>query len=419
VRAWHIVRSRLRSLVFRGGRESDLNEELQFHLERETERLQANGLSREDARLQALRLFGGVEQIKEASRDARGTAAFDALARDTRYGVRRLVRDWRFTTAAVLILGLAIGANTAIFSVVNAVLFRDSPFADPDRLVNIYQNDPAASRSSSSRTTPTRRWRSTPTSLRRRWPPRFRLPARYLHEGGIRSGTAEYATATYLDVLGLRPSLGRWFDATEERPGAPLVAVLGYQAWTRVFRADPSILGRIVRIEGAPVTIVGIGPANHRGTLDVGLVTDFWLPVTALRELNAMPAMRAGPTIIAPFFVKARLREGATVAQAKAAMDVLAPRLAAALPEEVRGGGEFAVGTGITVVATTDVRVHPQADAPFMAIASGVLVVVSLVLAIACSNLATLLLVRGAARTKKSRCGWPWAPRGVSSSGTC
>src|SRR5580765_2450584 len=133
VRAWHIVRSRLQSLVFRGGRESDLNEELQFHLDRETERLQASGLSREDARLQALRLFGGVEQIKEASRDARGTAAFDALARDTRYAVRRLLRDWRFTTAAVLILGLAIGANTAIFSLVNAVLFRQQAFA-PDRL---------------------------------------------------------------------------------------------------------------------------------------------------------------------------------------------------------------------------------------------------------------------------------------------
>ena len=143
MRAWHIVRSRLRSLVFRGSRESDLSEELQLHLERETERLQATGLSREDARLQALRLFGGVEQIKEASRDARGTAALDALARDTRHGLRRLVRDWRFTTAAVLILGLAIGANTAIFSVVNAVLFRDQAFADPDRLVNIYQNDRA------------------------------------------------------------------------------------------------------------------------------------------------------------------------------------------------------------------------------------------------------------------------------------
>ena len=123
-RLWHILRSRLRSLVFRGSRESDLSEELQLHLERETERLQANGLSREDARLQARRLFGGVEQIKEASRDARGTGAWDALVRDTRHAARRLVRDWRFTTAAVLILGIAIGANTAIFSVVNAVLFR-------------------------------------------------------------------------------------------------------------------------------------------------------------------------------------------------------------------------------------------------------------------------------------------------------
>src|SRR5688572_6145458 len=143
MRLWHILRSRLRSIVFREGRESDLNEELQLHLERETERLQASGLSRKDARLQALRLFGGVEHIKEESRDARGTAAFDALARDTRYGLRRLVRDWPFTAAAVLILGLAIGANTAIFSVVNAVLFRDPAFADPDRLVDIYQNDPA------------------------------------------------------------------------------------------------------------------------------------------------------------------------------------------------------------------------------------------------------------------------------------
>src|SRR5687768_16589548 len=142
MRWWHILHSRLRSIVFRDRRESDLSEELQLHLDREIERLQASGLSREDARLHALKLFGGVEQIKEASRDARGTGAWDALVRDTRHGLRRLVRDWRFTTAAVLILGLAIGANTAIFSVVNAALFRDKGFADSDRLVDIYQNDP-------------------------------------------------------------------------------------------------------------------------------------------------------------------------------------------------------------------------------------------------------------------------------------
>ena len=143
MRLWHILQSRLRSIVFRDRRESDLSDELQFHLEREIERLQASGLSREQARYQALRLFGGVEQIKEEARDARGTSAWDTLVRDTRQGLRRLVREWRFTAAAVLILGLAIGANTAIFSVVNAVLFRDQAIAEPDRLVNIYQNDPS------------------------------------------------------------------------------------------------------------------------------------------------------------------------------------------------------------------------------------------------------------------------------------
>ena len=401
MRALHIVLSRLRSLVFRGSRESDLSEELQLHLERETERLQAGGLSREDARLQAMRLFGGVEQTKEACRDARGTAALDALARDTRYGVRRLVRDWRFTTSAVLILGLAIGANTAIFSLVNAVLFRDHAFADRDRLVNIYQNDPAGKplivisyAAYMEMAEYTDIFASTMAAS-------IPIPARYLHEGGVRAATVEYATATYLDVLGLRPSLGRWFDPTEEGSGAALVAVLGHRTWTQVFHADPAVVGSVVRIEGVPVTIVGVGPANHRATIDVGLVTDFWLPIPALRQMNALPSMRGGPTIYAPLSVKARLRKGATVAQAKAAMDVLAPRLAAELPENFRGKGEFALGTGITVVRSRDVRIHPQADAPIMAIASLVLVIVGLVLAIACSNLATLLLVRGAARAKE------------------
>ena len=145
MRLFHILRSRVRSIVCREGRESDLSEEVRLHLERETERLQAAGLDREAARFQALRLFGGVEQVKEAARDARGTASWDALVHDARQGLRRLVRDWRFSAAAVLILGLAIGANTAIFSLVNAVLFRDQPFADPDRLVNVYQNDRSGS----------------------------------------------------------------------------------------------------------------------------------------------------------------------------------------------------------------------------------------------------------------------------------
>jgi len=400
VRLWYILCSRLRSIFLPGARESELSEELRLHIEREIDRLQASGVSREEGRLQALRLFGGVEQIKEASRDARGTAAWDALVRDTRQGLRRLAREWRFTAAAVLILGLAIGANTAIFSLVNAVLFREQAFADPDRLVNIYQNDragrPLVVTSYSAYMEMAEYSDIFATTMAASIP----NPVRYLHDGAIRDAVVEYATATYLDVLGLRPSLGRWFDETEERPGAPLVAVLGHQAWTRVFRADPSVVGRVIRIEGAPVTIVGIGPPNHRGTVDIGVGTDFWLPITALPAIGAF-GTRGAPTIYAPLLVKARLREGVTVAQAKAAMDVLGRRLEAEYPDDFRRAGEFALGTGITVVASRDVRVHPQADVPIMALGSVVLVIVGLVLAIACSNLATLLLVRGAARTKE------------------
>ena len=402
MRAWHILRSRLTSIVFRDRRESDLSEELRLHLERETERLEATGLSREEARLQALRLFGGVEQIKEAARDARGTGAWDALVRDTRHGLRRLLRDWRFTTAAVLILGIAIGANTAIFSVVNAVLFRKQTFADANRLVNIYQNDRSGKPMVVISYAAYMEMAEYTDIFSGTMASSIPNPVRYLAEGAVRNAVAEFSSANYLNVLGLQPSLGRWFDATEERRGAPLVAVLGHQAWTRLFHADPSIVGRVIRMEGLPVTIIGVGPANLRGTLDVGLGTDFWLPITAVPELiSPMGALRDAPTILAPLFVKARLRDGVTVAQARAAMDVLARRLADEYPDAFRNSGEFALGPGITVIPSTDVRVHPQADVPFMALASIVLFIVGLVLAIACSNLATLLLVRGAARAKE------------------
>ena len=401
MRLWYLLRSRLRSILNRDRREQDLRDELQLHLDREMERLQAGGLSRDDARRQARRLFGGVEQVKETCRDARGTAGWDALVRDARQGVRRLVRDWRFTAAAVLILGLAIGANTAMFSLVNAVLFRHQAVADPDRLVNIYQNDRSGRPMIVTLYAAYQEIAGDTNIFVGTMAASIPNPQRYLHDGAIRNAAVEFATASYLDVLGLRPSLGRWFDRTEEQTGAPLVGVLGYDTWTRVFRADRSIVGQVVRVEGAAVTIVGIGPANHRGTVDVGVSTDLWLPITALPAMSQNPTARAARTIYVPLFVKGRLRDGVTVPQAKAAMDLLGRRLEAEYPDDYRRAGEFALGPGLTVIASTDVRIHPQADVPFKAIASLVLVIVGLVLAIACSNLATLLLVRGAARAKE------------------
>jgi predicted permease len=392
--------SRLRSLAFRARRESDLNEELRLHLEREVERLQATGLTLEDARHRAHVQFGGVEAIKEECRDARGTGGWDAITRDARQGIRRLMRDWRFTIAGVLILGLGIGVNTAVFSLVNAVFFRESPVNQPDRLVNIYQNDRAGQPlvvTTYAAYTEIAASSVFATVMAASMPE----PVRYLHEGGIRNAVTEYGTATYLQVLGLHPSLGRWFDASEERAGAPLVGVLGFETWRRTFHADRSVIGRVIHIEGLPVTIIGVAPSEHRGIVDVGLATDLFLPIGALREMSPNPAARTAATIHVPLLVKARLRDGTGVAQAVAAMNVLGQRLVAEYPQEYQTTGEFALGPGITVVPSATVRIHPRADRPILAIATLILIIVGLVLAIACSNLATLLLVRGATRARE------------------
>lgn len=393
MRLAHILQNCIRSLVARGRRESDLHEELQLHIDQETERLRTAGMSPPAARTQALRQFGGVEQTKEACRDARGTATFEAVLRDTRHAARRLARDWPFTLAAALVLALGIGVNTVVFSVVNMALLRGEALPNDDRLVDIYQNLPGTGPVAASfpayldiaaytdvfaGTTAA----SIPDSLT------------YSDGGTVRPALIEYAAASYLDVLGLRPSLGRWFDTSEDARGTAVVAVLGHTAWLRKFRGDPTVLGRVIRIEGIPVTIVGVAPAGHDAAVNVGIAADFWVPISSLPALRAASRMLERTATEPPFLVKARLREGVTVAQARAAMNALGARLKTEYPKEDPGAG-------ISVFASRDVRVHPQMDTLLTSLASVALAIVGMVLAIACSNLATLLLMRGLARAKE------------------
>ena len=221
------------------------------------------------------------------------------------------------------------------------------------------------------------------------------LGVNYLDEGALRPAVAEHTTATYLSVLGLRPSLGRWFDAAEDTPGAAVVAVVGHEAWTRKFRADPSV----DRPHHPDRGCAGHDRGGWPRRVTEARSTSASSPTSGCRSRRCRRSARrrarwSGVREEAAFFVKARLRDGVTVAQAQAAMSILGARLAAEYPKEDPG-------KGIAVFASSDVRIHPQMDGLLAAVASLLLVVVGLVLAIACSNLATLLLVRGTARAKE------------------
>lgn len=325
-----------------------------------------------------------------------------ALLRDGRHGVRRLARDWRFTAAAVLIFGLGIGANTALFSVINATLFRERVLGDSDRLVDIYQravNADGIDANSYPAYLDMAAYTDVFAGTMAASVPRG---VHYFDGGPLRPAVAEHASASYASVLGLRPALGRWFTEAEDARGAAVVAVVSHTAWVRKFQGDPAVVGRTLRVEGVPVTIVGVGPAGYDATIDVGIVTDFWLPISSVTSLGGPPRVLERNPDEAGFFVKAWLRDGVTVAQAQAAMDLLGRRLAAEFPTEDPG-------RGIAVFASRDVRIHPQMDVLLAPLAAALLGVVGLVLAIACSNLATLLLVRGTARAKVMSVRWPSA----------
>jgi predicted permease len=296
-----------------------------------------------------------------------------------RYALRRLLKDWPFSLGAITILALGIGANTAVFSIMNNTLFKPRPFADPSRLVNIYQNDAKEGEPEGV---------SYPAFQELQNEAAFAgVAASHLAEGRYqmvdeqgRPGSAkgvliEYASANNLEVLGLRPSVGRWYTTEEEHSGAP-VAVLSWSTWTRDFGSDPEILGRKVVVKGRGMEIVGVGPVTLNSSQSDALITSLWMPLVRSEKRGELSLQ-----------VRARLREGVTIERAQAAMNVATARLA----------GDADPKRGITVLAANDVHIHPR-EGRLRPVGAFVFAVVGLVLAIACSNLATLLLVRGSAR---------------------
>src|SRR5262245_53281706 len=251
--------------------------------------------------------------------------SMDLLMQDVRYGLRRLAASPLFTVLAILIVGLGIAANTVVFSAVNAVLLRPLPFADADRVVNVYQHSDEGQPQSSS--FPAYQAIASRTDVFAGAAAMFSTTVNAETDFGVRQSLVEFATSSYFPVLGLSPARGRWLAAEEDVATGGPVAVVSDHAWRTRFGSDPNVVGRTVRLGGSPVTIVGVGPASYNGFAS-GVAVDFWLSLSALGPVQgAFFVQMFDRPQDHWFMIRARLRDGVTMAQARSAMDAVSADL--------------------------------------------------------------------------------------------
>ncbi|MCY4658549.1 MAG: ABC transporter permease [Acidobacteria bacterium] len=393
-----VARARLRLLLFGEEVEQRVDEEFRFHLDMETERLvREAGVDPREARRRARAHFGSVEAQKDAGRDARRGWAWLSglqLGRDVRDGVRSLARRPAFTAVAVLSLALGIGANSAIFSLVNAVILRDSPIERPEEVVNLYLHQAAFEFGSLSYPDFEDIRDGTAGVFSAIAASHFvPLTIDRGEGGGVGLAPAEAVTGSYFPMLGIEAAVGRTLLPSDDvsRGGHPVV-MLDHRYWQSAFAGDPDVVGREMRVGGRAYTVIGVGPADFAGTVR-GLAPTFYVPYMMAEELNGFPVFDdRGQTSL---FVKARLRPGVTLPQAGGAVGAVAAQLTRDRMENWDPAGRF------VLLPLTEVLLFPPMDAFIRAAAWLLMVVVGLVLLLACTNLASFLLARALDRRKE------------------
>src|SRR5215467_13286525 len=302
---------RVRALFWRKSVETELDDELRFHLERQVEKYVQSGLSREEAQGRARVELGGVELTKEECRDARGVNFFETVLQDLRYGVRTLSKNTGFTAVAVLTLALGIGVNTAVFTVVNGVLLRPMPFPEPDRLVLVsltphggpFDWEPGVADSDYLA------FREQDQAFERITTFTYRATANLTGAGDPVQIPVAYVTSDFFPTLRINPEMGRGFLAEEEEPGRDNVVILSNELWKERFGADSGILGRTVRLDGINRTVVGVMPSGF--ALPNARV---WMPLKiSVNEHNSFTRPVVG-----------RLKPGVTAQQAQAELETFA-----------------------------------------------------------------------------------------------
>ena len=399
---------RLQSLLLRNRNAQQLDEEIQFHLELQIAENLGAGMSRDEARYAAMRTFGNPTVLKEETRDAWGWIAVEQMAQDLRYGLRMLGKNVGFSAVAVVTLALGIGANAAIFAVINAVMLRALPVKHPDELMTV--GNPARVHSWGTGTPRTdvfsyplyRELRDNNQVFASLLASSNLGNLRIAGDGGPETASGRLVSENYFETLGVEALLGRTFTTDDGGPpGSDPVLVISYGYWQRRFSAEASVIGRKIRLNNYPFTIIGVAPPGFFGEV-VGDRPDLWAP------MMMQPQLQPGRNFLksvndAALLLIGRLKPGATIEQARTNVnEVVKQALTVTLNARMSSDDRKAMQDAKIAVEVLPgsrglSRLRQQFSTPLLLL----LGLVALVLLVACVNVANLMLARSEARRQE------------------